>query len=255
MKYFAIFFLGLLVTSGFSTRKAFAQQPPNNDSILLEITNSSSPYYYPVLMMRYELGDSTLNLSDYRHLYYGYPWQDTYKPFETPPAQDKILEFFAENPDLDNVPAVRLSELVGYANEVLKTEPFNPETINLLAFAYSGLGDREKEKIYYRKLQMIVAAIKSTGTGLKESSPWCIISFNHAVDLMGMMNALYKKPEIVSRSVEYVPLIAPKGKIKGYYFDFSRIYWFRPDKLPENKNSGWQFNGIPIKSRKYNDIN
>lgn len=247
MKYKKALLLGLFVVSGFSALEADAQKAPDNDVILEEISNADSPYYYTSLMMRYETGDPALTLEDYRHLYYGYPWQDTYKPFDNNPAQDRILEFFDVNPDLESLNTAKLHELTVYAEELLKTEPFNPATLNMLAYAYGRLNDTVNEKKNYNRMQGVVKAIMSTGDGLTESSAWHVLYFTHANDIMGILRKNHRKAEVATRTVQFVPFTVPDGKIKGYYFDYSRIYWFRPDNLPEKRSKGWSINGMPLK--------
>ena len=44
-------------------------------------------------------------------------------------------------------------------------------------------------------------------------------------------------------------MVRQPGGVKGYYFNFERMYWRRPEKMPQKKPTGWEFNGIPIKKR------
>ena len=60
--------------------------------------------------------------------------------------------------------------------------------------------------------------------------------------------------EIISRNVEYIPLLqpvkAPDGKkIRGFYFDYSRIYRNKPDDVTFKRKRTWQFNNL--KPREY----
>jgi hypothetical protein len=52
----------------------------------------------------------------------------------------------------------------------------------------------------------------------------------------------------VSRSVEYIELEVPRrvpdGKIRGFYFDYSRIYRNKPEDVTFNKKRTWQFNNL-----------
>ena len=72
-----------------------AAKVPVEEDILDKITDTNSPYYYTELKMRYDTGDETLTDEDYHYLYYGYAYQDSYKPLNT-------------NPDLDKGAAARL---------------------------------------------------------------------------------------------------------------------------------------------------
>lgn len=75
--------------------------------------------------------------------------------------------------------------------------------------------------------------------------------FSHAVDVLSSMGLSSKRPEIISRSVQYIPLVepmrVPDGKIKGYYFDYSRIYRRKPDGVKLEKKRTWQFNNLGVK--------
>ena len=61
-----------------------------------------------------------------------------------------------------------------------------------------------------------------------------------------MMDLQPMKRMVVTSTVEYIPLLERHGKVKGYYFDFGRVYWRKPDKLREKRVQGLEFNGIPL---------
>ena len=159
------------VLSAAAQQDTVRTQAPDNDAILRETINSASPYYYPTLFTRYLTGDTTLTDTDYRYLYYGFVWRPEYKPFETPAARDKILQIL----EADSLNEADYRRVIAYGNEVLKKEPFDPGAINFLIYAYGGIGDTLNERINYYRLQGVLNAIKSSGTGLSEESPWHII--------------------------------------------------------------------------------
>ncbi|MBQ1227171.1 MAG: DUF4919 domain-containing protein, partial [Alistipes sp.] len=103
------------------------------------------------------------------------------------------------------------------------------------------------------QLQGILETIKSSGDGRSEKYPMHILMFSHAVDVVSSMGVASKRAEIVSRNVEYIPLVEPRkvpdGKIKGFYFDYSRIYRNKPDEVTFKKKRTWQFNNL--KPREY----
>ena len=219
------------------------QTAPDNEAIREAVSVPESRYFYPKLFNRYMLGDSTLTLQDYRHLYYGYIHQPEYDPFESPTAADSILMVFERNPDPQ---AKDFKALIDYGNRVLLREPFNPRHLNLLTYAYGAIGDHENELKNYRRFKMLMETIMSSGTGISEGSPWHVIYFDHTEDVMAYLDLKYLKRTVVSRTCEYVPLLVKNGKIKGYYFDFSRIYTRGPDPT-QRKKPGWEFNGIKIR--------
>lgn len=231
----------LLSTSG------FAQRTMNNDEILRAVIDNNSPYYYPSLETRYMAGDTTLTVNDYFYLYYGFAHQDAYKPLEGNTAADKLLNILAANPEPTPEEALKIVE---QAQEAMKRDPFSLKNINFLIYAYGILGDTVNEKINYDRLTKIIAAIKSSGTGTTVESPWHVLSFSHSSDLLAAMELQAMKRMIVSRTVEYIPLLSRNGNIKGYYFDFGRAYWRKPDNLPEKRSAGLEINGIKPKKKK-----
>lgn len=226
---------------------------PNEDDIVEAITLSSSENYYPSLMLRFEAGDSTLTLTNYHYLYYGYAYQDGYKPLATNPDMDKFL-LLASELDVDDPHPDILRELIFVGRDVLRADPFNPKVWNLMAFAYGALGEKESERAAYRRVEMILSTIRATGNGLKEATPMHILMFDHALDLMAAENLIHTRPLVISRTVEYLPLVAPLKldgqKIKGVYFDFGRVYWNKPDDVTYKRDRTWQFNNLKPKEYK-----
>ena len=78
------------------TADSLRSEAPRYEAIWAETANPTSPYYYPTLMSRYERGDTTLTLEDFRHLYYGYPEQPGYKPLLNSPYADSLQNIFGQ---------------------------------------------------------------------------------------------------------------------------------------------------------------
>ena len=129
----------------------------------------------------------------------------------------------------------------------MERDPFSPKNLNFLAYAYGLLGDEVNEKRCFDRLNRVLATIESSGTGVKEGSPMHVLSFSHAADLIYARGQQIKRREVVSRTAEFVFLdMKDRYGNQGYYFDFSRIYWTKPDVLPEREKRGWTLNNVPI---------
>ncbi len=221
---------------------------PEEEDVLDKITDSKGDFYYPDLMLRFEMGDLNLTAEHYHYLYYGYIYQEEYKPLLPNPQLDNLIVLAAEI-DPDKPSAETLGSIVSIADEILKRDPFNPKVWNILAYAYGALGDNIKEREAYDRVEKILHTIDSSGDGLKESNPKHILMFDHALDFMASQNLRASKAMVVSRSVEYIPLVAPQAtsdgrKLKGYYFDFSRVYLNKPDSVTYTRDRTWQFNNL-----------
>ena len=221
------------------------QRVPDNEEILAEIIDGESSHYYPHLMERYMAGDTTLTLDDYYYLYYGFVYDDNYRPLEPDPGEHDVLAILAttEYPD-----SLQLVQIVEAGNRIMVRDPFSPSNLNFLTFAYGKLGDRANERINYDRMNKVMATIAASGSGTKESSPWHVLTFQHAADFTAWRGGEIIRRQVRSRSVEYVQLrVKDEYGNKGYFFDFSRVYMKRPEQEKPKKSPGWKINDIPVK--------
>lgn len=225
---------------------------PDEDDILRKTMDSSSPFYYPNLLMRYN-NLERLTEEEYHYLYYGYAYHDNYKPTATNNAVDELYASMI-GLNTDRPETQQIEQIISVCNDAMLIDPFNPTVLNMLIFAYGARADKQKEEAYFYHLQGILETIKSSGDGRSEKYPMHIIMFSHAVDVVSSMGVASKRPEIISRSVEYIPLVEPRrvpdGKIKGFYFDYSRIYRNKPEDVTFKKKRTWQFNNLGVREYK-----
>ena len=223
---------------------------PDEDMILDRMMDAQSAFYYPALMMRYNAGDSTMTDEDYHYLYYGYAYQPQYRPLETNPALDRFYETLARL-NVDAPADTDLLAVIEAGTEALEADPFSPQVLNFLSFAHAQRGDTAQAAAYRDKMNLVLATIESSGDGLTEETPWHILMYAHAFDLLAAKNIPVRESSIISRTVEYIPRVKKDEKgVKGYYFDYGRIYWKKPEQGYKRERS-WQFNNLkPWKSDK-----
>jgi hypothetical protein len=226
-----------------------AVRVPDEDDIIHQTLSVTSPYYYTNLMLKYRSGQEPLTADEYFYLYYGYLYNEGYRPFAKNQALDEML-LIMSGIDTTQPMVSQLEALIERGVEALELDPFNPKVLNLLAFAYGALDDPHREQLYYNHLNGVLATIESTGSGLKEASPWHVLMFSHAYDLLASKGYRYDKGKIISRTVEYVPVVKRQDeKIRGFYFDYSRVYRNKPDDVTIKRERTWQFNNL--KPREY----
>ena len=223
---------------------------PDEDMILDRTMDAQSAFYYPALMMRYNAGDETLTDEDYHYLYYGYAYRDEYKPLAVNPDLDKML-MLASGIDPDKPDRATLETMVSMGNDALKRDPFSPKILNLMSFAYGALGDKEQEKAWSDRMNGVIRTILGSGDGFTQKTPRHVLMFDHALDVLTVEGFSYDKSRVISRTVEYIPRVKKDEKgVKGYYFDYGRIYWKKPEQGYKRERS-WQFNNLkPWKSDK-----
>ncbi len=214
---------------------------PDEDDIRAKTISSSSPYFLPDLLWRYQSNDTTLTADDYFYLYYGYAYSEEYLPMKSIPANDHILGIFAggKEPNYEG-----MLELIRYAKEALEIDPFSPQNLNYLVYAYGAIGDTINERIYYDKMNGILSVIENSGTGRSHDSPKHILWFSHAADLLTSKGLEISERQIVRRNIEYIFLKErDEDRQRGYYFDFSRIYYHAPEESPRRERN-WEFNNF-----------
>ena len=218
---------------------------PTEEEILSKTLDVTSPYYYTNLMLKYRSGAESLTAEEYYYLYYGYYYSEEYRPFVENKAFDAMVDVMAGlNPSQPTIGQLEI--LIERGAEALEVDPFSPKVLNIMAYAYGALEDKERELLYFNHLNGILGAIERSGTGLKEESPWHILMFSHAYDLLASKSYIYNEARIISRSVEFVPLRTKNHDgTKGFYFDYSRIYSRKPDDMAIKRNRTWQFNNLP----------
>lgn len=222
---------------------------PNQEDILMRTIDVDSPYFLDRLLAKYFAGEERLTDEEFHYLYYGYAFSDMYKPLEPIPAQDEVLAAVEEI--MSEPTEERMRRLIVNALEVMERDPFSPNNLNLLAFAYGSLGDSINERRCFERLEGVLRTIDNSGTGVKESSPKHILWFSHAADLLHAQGKEIRSREVVSRSCEYIFLKMKdeEGNL-GYYFDFSRIYMIGSDYRPEKRSTGWSINDMPLERSK-----
>ena len=137
-----------------------------------------------------------------------------------------------------------IDELIAACTEAMEMDPFSPKLLNIMAYAYGTAGDRVREQMYADHLAAILRTIGSSGTGAKEKEPMHILLFSHGVDYIATKGWNQRKGKIISRTVEFIPFDVTKDKLKGYYFDYSRVYWNKPDDYVFEREKSWQINNM-----------
>lgn len=230
---------------------ADAKTPVEQD-IIDRITDQRSPYYYMKLMMRYTNGALDLTDEDYHYLYYGFAYQDAYKPLETNPDKEEMLSLM-QGMDPDKVERERLEQLLSRANAARMRDPFSPQILNVLTFVHQMLGNDAEAQRWAKHLNGVMRTIVSSGDGLTIKSPRHILMFDHALDVMAAEGLAAGDARVVSRTVEFVPLLSTQviggKKRKGLYFNFERIYRNKPEGYTYKRERTWQFNNL--KPREY----
>jgi hypothetical protein len=219
MKKFTILFFFISVVLS-----AFAQDFKAIDYKAIEknVKDSSSPYYYPVLMERYSRGDSTFTIDEVRHLYYGYVFQPTYNPNDTSSYNNSLMESLSKT----QLSEVDYRQIEKDADALLAEDPFNIRAINakLLVYAQNNNVDEYKKLAGQRKA--IMDAVLSSGDGITKKTAFYVIKVSHEYDLLNMFGYKYGGQNKLTDHFHYLSLAENRFGIDGLYFDITPVLDF-----------------------------
>ncbi len=208
---------------------------PDMDLIKQEVTNPDSKYYYPKLMSQYLENETIMNVVDYRYLYLGTVFQEDYNPYRRNKL-DNILDrlYYQENHS-----RAELDSIMQYAKEALEDDPFDLSQINFYIYALRKRGKNNLANIWQYRLNHLLQAILSTGTGVDRQSAWIVIDPKHEYNIINFQNSVVDSVEFVGPYYDHVIATVDKDKKEKtteYYFNIRYILQEYYRKHPEEAN-------------------
>ena len=223
----------------FISIQAFCQKAPkfevkkvDFDQIKEEIINPKSKYFYPKLMQSYLSNDTILGFEGYRHLYYGYTFQEDYNPFRESEFSQAIEPLYYKK----EFTRAECDSIEKYAEKTLNDNIFDFRQMNFYIFALKEKKKLARASIRQYRLNHLAAAILSSGNGTKES-PWVVISPNHEYDLLNFLGYVATGHKELDNNIDYISVNKTSKKSPdGFYFDASRIFEVAKEKFAEAKD-------------------
>ncbi|MFO7370833.1 MAG: DUF4919 domain-containing protein [Bacteroidales bacterium] len=197
-----------------------AFKAPDYKWIKEEMNNRNSSHFYPVLLERYRKADTTLTTVDFKILYYGQVFTDTYSPYSRSEYVDSLSTLLSQ----DSLQEDDFRALIRYENLILNKYPFNLRDLNILAYAYHKTGDTLAALLTEYKLNSVIGTILSTGDGQKEKSAWHVISVTHEYDILGALGFRFGGEQMLTKKgCDYLKVADNEYGIKGFYFNVNKI--------------------------------
>lgn len=219
----------VLMTSATPARRAY-NQPFDLDKIREATNDPKSPYYYNRLMEEYENYDSTMTLEEYRHLYYGTIFREDFNPYRRN-AFDSILTPLTHQSTHSRA---ELDTLIKYTQLALLYTPFDLNQINFLIYALRAKGKPNLANIWQYRLNNLLKAIVSTGTGADTTSAWYIIYPRDEATIINMgKNVSALQPSFVEPYYDCIEVTDMQNKTRSYYFNIRPLLEQYNLKFPE----------------------
>jgi hypothetical protein len=193
---------------------------PDYKGIEKIIVNKESGFFYPDFLKRYKKSDTTLTLQDFRILYYGFLFNESYSVYGSSNYQDSINLVLGK----DSLIREDFFQIIYYERLILDEYPFNLRDLNVLLYSYLQIGDTLSAIEADFKLNMIIQAILSTGDGKKEKTAWHVISISHEYDILGALGFQFGGSQTLTKNgCDYLEIADNDYGIKGFYFDVNMI--------------------------------
>ncbi|MBD0830612.1 DUF4919 domain-containing protein [Aestuariibaculum sediminum] len=192
-------------------------EKPNYKQIKRNIANEKSNLFYDILMQKYKNSDSTLNLNEKRHLYYGYTFQDTYSAYAISDYEDSLNVHFKNE---SHNPFV-LQEIIRVSDSILKEKPFSLQTLNAQLYAFDKLGDQENFNKKITQAKIIFDALLSSGNGHSKQDAFYVIYTSHEYILLNYLGYQFGGQQSLIEHYDFLTIKNPTEELEGLYFDVS----------------------------------
>ncbi len=206
---------------GIAKRKIKVEKP-DLAAIQHATLDPSSPFYFPKLKKKYEVNDTTMTPEEFRNFYLGYMFQEDYDPYRVSPYSGKTA-VLRQKPTHTKE---EIDTIIKYAQLALADNPFD---LRQMSFLIHVLKERRKDmsaKIWEYRLEHLLGAIKSTGTGENMENAWCVIYPMHEYDMVQLLGYEATDAEFYEPGYDHL-LVRPDEtdtrkrdkSATGFYFD------------------------------------
>ncbi|MBO4965032.1 MAG: DUF4919 domain-containing protein [Muribaculaceae bacterium] len=195
---------------------------PDLAKIENETLDPSSKFYFPKLLQKYNRNDTVMTPEEYRYFYLGYMFQEDYDPYRTSKystiTDDLRLKATHTKEEIDTIKK--------YAELSLADNPFDLRQMSFLVHVLKEKNKGMSAKIWEYRLENLLGAIKSTGTGADEENAWFVIYPMHEYDMVSLLGYEAVDVEYPSEGVDRL-LVTPdrssgrhaSANRKAFYFN------------------------------------
>lgn len=227
------------VKSKKSSKRQVTVERPDLEAIRVATLDPSNKMYFPKLMKKFNRNDTTMTADEFRHLYLGYMFQEDYDPYRESPFSSVTDSYRNKTShSKEEIDTIRK-----YAELTLQDNPFD---LRQMSFLVHVLKERRKDmsaKIWEYRLEHLLGAIKSTGTGENEENAWFVIYPAHEYDMVQLMGYHAVDADFIEPGFDYL-IVEPEEETakrlrdkvqKGFYFDVRQIHQQYELKHPEDE--------------------
>ncbi len=204
-------------------KRKITVEKPDLELIKRETLDPASRFYFPKLMAKYNRNDTTMTNEEYRYFYLGYMFQEDYDPYRMSPYSGVTDELRMKTTHTKE----EIDTIRKYAELSLRDNPFD---LRQMSFLVHVLKEKRKDmsaKIWEYRLEHLLGAIKSTGTGEDIENAWYVIYPMHEYDMVQLLGYEAVDARFYDPGYDYL-LVNPEPETKrrlrdktaeGFYFN------------------------------------
>lgn len=218
-------------------RRKITVERPDLELIRSVTLNPESEFYFPKLMAKYNRNDTTMTQEEYRNLYLGYMFQEDYDPYRLSPYSG-ITDTLRTKTSHSRA---EIDTIRKYAELTLRDNPFD---LRQMSFLVHVLKERRKDmsaKIWEYRLEHLLGAIKSTGTGEDMENAFYVIYPMHEYDMAQLLGYTVTDVDFIEPGYDYLTVTPDDNTakrlrdkaVKGLYFNVEKLTQQYELKHPE----------------------
>ena len=195
-------------------------EKPDLKEIQKATLDPKSKFYYPNLWSKYKAKDMVMTPEEFRYLYLGYMFQEDYDPYRMSPYN----EYTDAMRDKESYTDAEKAEIINMAEKSLNDNPFDLRQISFLVHMLNESEKFNKAKVWEFRLENLLGAIKSTGTGADVDNAWYVIYPMHEYDMVQLLGYKAVDVDYVDSGFDHL-IVEPDGSVKiskpvkGFYFN------------------------------------
>ena len=195
---------------------------PDLEQIRTATLDPASKFYFPKLRKKYEVNDTTMTPEEFRYFYLGYMFQEDFDPYRTSPYSEKT-EALRNKPTHTKAEIDTISK---YAELALQDNPFDLRQMSFLVHVFKESKKFIRAKIWEYRLENLLGAIKSTGTGESTDDAWYVMYPVHEYDMVQLLGYEAVDAKLIDGGYDYLEVQPDPSdtrrrdkSAKGFYFN------------------------------------
>lgn len=252
-----------------SAQKKLKVEKPDLEQIKRATLNPASSFYYPKLQKLYYTNDTVMTPEQFRYYYFGTMYQEDYNPYRKSDFTDKTDSLLSLNRaavhrrdstmqvhknqkmgtyelkrkyDEAKTHTIReQQEIVRIAELALNDNPFDLQSMYMISRLLRDMGKTNLARIWDYRLENLLGAVISSGSGKSLEDPFMVISPDHEYFLLEVLGYDVDDYEFREPGFDYLkvhpsdPTRLPSSKTPaGFFFDVRPLIGQYNLKYPEN---------------------